>query len=210
MGVNRRRVGVSRTRRPERRPPMRRAKGRALDERAPLRPRSNRLVQRALLEELGPAEEPDGPTVSPRASPPAPGDRHRISQYGELVVGPGVLGGRVHAPVAHVGEPLWSACRGQKLRSRVLTCGFATPRRRRASTSLGATDADIRSSDAMPWGQGHAEPPGLDLSASDSDFIHIRFGGRCPARALERARLARLSPAASSGEAAGHRGDRSF
>jgi len=50
----------------------------------------------------------------------------------------------------------------------------------------------------------------LDLSASDSDFIHIRFAGRCPARALERARLARLWPAASSGEAAGHRGDRSF
>jgi hypothetical protein len=35
-----------------------------------------------------------------------------------------------------------------------------------------------------------AEPPGLDLSACDSDFILIRFAGRCPARALERARLA--------------------
>jgi hypothetical protein len=34
------------------------------------------------------------------------------------------------------------------------------------------------------------EPPGLDLSASDSVFIHIRFEGRRPGRALERARLA--------------------
>jgi hypothetical protein len=61
-----------------------------------------------------------------------------------------------------------------------LTCGFATPRRRRATTSLGATDANIRPSGALPWGRGHADPPRPDLSASDSDLIHIRFAGRCP------------------------------
>jgi hypothetical protein len=73
-----------------------------------------------------------------------------------------------------------------------------------------ATDAGIRPSVALPWARGHTGPPGLDLRASDSDFIHSRFAGRCTGRALERARLALLWPAASSGEAAGHRGDRSF
>jgi len=89
-----------------------------------------------------------------------------------------------------------------------LTCGFATPRRRRASTF------------SRRHGRAHPAFGCLALGAracgasrAGPECVRLRLHphsvrGQVPARALERARLARLWPAASSGEAAGHRGDR--
>jgi hypothetical protein len=114
----------------------------------------------------------------------------------------------LHAWVAHAltVEP---QLLGSETPSKGLTCGFATPRRKRTSTSLGATDANIRLSVALPWVRC------MRSSRAGPECVRLRLHphsvrGQVPVRALQRARVAHLWPAASSGEAACHRSDRSF
>ena len=52
--------------------------------------------------------------------------------------------------------------------------------RRRASTFSGRYGREHRAFGCLAWGRGHAEPPGLDLSASDSASSTFGSGGRCP------------------------------
>ena len=82
--------------------------------------------------------------------------------------------------------------------------------RRRASTFSGRYGREHRAFGCLAWGRGHCGAPRAGPECVRLSLIHIRFRGQVPARALERVRLARLWPATSSGEAAGHRGDRSF
>jgi hypothetical protein len=76
---------------------------------------------------------------------------------------------------------------------------------------LGATNAGIRGTVPLPWGRTALE--GMGATRPDPSVrlrpIHFRFAGR-PRGALERGAIAHLWPAASSDDAAGHKGDRSF
>ena len=101
---------------------------------------------------------------------------------------------------------------GSETPIKCLTCGFATPRPRRASTLLGATDAGITASLPLPWGRTALEGMGAtrpDPSASDSGLS--TFGsraGRAGPRAGATAHLCRRPARTTPPQ--GHKGGRIF
>ena len=102
------------------------------------------------------------------------------------------------------------ACRRQKPLIKSLTCGFATPRRRHTSTFSRRHGREHPAFGCLALGAR-----ACGASSAGPECVRLRphphsVRGQVPRGALERARLPRLWPATSSGEAAGHRDDRSF